>query len=90
MKNVSAKVFNTRELIGENVVVTSKIPGLKYSGIMLEFFERNNSIVLRNYTVHRMKEGEWEVEGRGDLIIIKGDGWAEIEVPKWSKIREYE
>jgi len=79
MKNVSAKVFNTRELIGENVVVTSKIPGLKYSGIMLEFFERNNSIVLRNYTVHRMKEGEWEVEGKG-----------EIEVPKWSKIREYE
>jgi hypothetical protein len=35
-----------------------------------------------------MKEGKWEVEDKGDLIIIKGDGWAEIEVPKWSKMKE--
>jgi hypothetical protein len=86
-KDISSKIFNTRELIGENVVVTSKIPGLKWSGIMFEFFERNNAIVLRDYTVHRMKEGKWEIEDRGDLIIIKGDGWAEIEVPKWSKVK---
>ena len=75
--------FVTRDLEGEYVVVTSKIPGLKWSGIFYRFFERTNAIVLRDYTTHRMKDGNWEVEGKGDLIIISGSSWAEIECPKF-------
>jgi hypothetical protein len=35
-----------------------------------------------------MKEGKWEVEDKGDLIIIAGTSWAEIECPKFSKFKE--
>jgi len=79
------KEFRTSDLKGEMVVVVSKVPGLKFSGILLEYFESNGSIVLKDYTIHRMKRGKWYVEETGDIIFIKGDAYAEIICPKFSK-----
>lgn len=81
----SGKVFNTRMLIGEEVTVIPKLPGVKCTGTMIEYFERNHAIVLKDYTEWRMKDGKWEIEDEGDLLIIKGDGWAEIKVKRLSK-----
>lgn len=83
------KVFNTRELIGEYIVVIPKIPNVKYSGVMLEYFERNNAVVLKDYVVHvKDEEGKWVVDEEGDILIIKGDCWAEIRCPKFGKVRK--
>jgi len=69
-------------LIGKEVWVELKIPGLRVFGTFYEFYESNNTIVLRDYEVWRLREGKWEQEEKGELIIIKGDAWAEIKVPK--------
>lgn len=87
----SNKNFNTRQLLGTEIIVNTKIGHLKYTGILHEFFEMNNTIVLKNYTKLRLANSQenshdvWEIADKGDIAIIKGDGWVEIEVPKWNQ-----
>jgi len=84
MKGIeSKKLFNTRMLIGTDVTVVTKVPGLVIHGTFFEYFEKNDTVVLRNYEIYRLEEGEWELEDKGDLILIKGDGWVEIKARRF-------
>jgi len=77
------KVFNTRMLRGTDVTVITKVPDLIIHGTFLEYFERNDSVVLKDYEVYRLEEDEWKQVDKGDLIIIKGDGWVEIKARRF-------
>ncbi|MEM5866300.1 MAG: hypothetical protein QXG39_00070 [Candidatus Aenigmatarchaeota archaeon] len=84
---LGTKEFHTRMLIGENVVLRFPKEDLKISGVMVEYFERNDAIVLKNYNIHKKitnpeNEERWEVVESGDLIIVKS--WVEIACPKLS------
>jgi len=86
----AGKVFHSSLLRGEFVEVFLK-NDCRVTGTLIEYFERNNAIVLANADYfEKNEEGKWELKEQRDLIIIKGDGWVEINVPKITKkeIRE--
>ena len=78
----SAKTFHTRQLIGQNIVVQVK-KDTKFIGTLMEYFERNDNLVLTNWTMLKLDEetGKWNVEESGDLVILKGSFWKSIRVP---------
>lgn len=84
MKN-EAIVLNTKQLRGEKVVVHTRASGLKYRGELLEYFQSNDTIILRNYGEMRLKDEEWETIKEGDLMVIRGRSWTEIFIPKLSR-----
>jgi hypothetical protein len=70
------KEFNTRQLLGETVIVATRVPSLELKGILLEFFERNQAIALKNYEIIlRKDDGSRETVEKGDIIIMKQDSW---------------
>jgi len=78
------KVFTTRMLLGNTVTVICK-NGQRVAGTMLEFFERNNAIAIKDFVIFDKNEnGEWECVEKGDLIILKGDAWAELICKKFA------
>lgn len=80
------KAFHTRKLIGENIVVVTKI-GQRISGEMLEYFEKNNAIVVRNFKLwDTNSKGKLEIVDEGDIIILKGDAWCQLICPKYTKV----
>ena len=87
---MAGKVFYSALLRGEFIEVFLK-NNRRVTGTLVEYFERNNAIVLANADYYeRNKEGKWKLKEQKDLAIIKGDGWVEINVPKITnkKIKE--
>ena len=80
------KQFHTRMLINKPVIVVCRSP-LKYAGIMVEYFERNDTIVLKDFVEYRMNEDKtWDKRDEGDLIIVRGNVWGEIQAKKFTLI----
>jgi hypothetical protein len=70
------KEFNTRQLLGETVVVATRVPSLELKGVLLEFYERNQAIALKKYEITlRRDDGTVETVEKGDIIIMKQDSW---------------
>lgn len=70
------KEFNTRSLLGETVVVATRVPSLEIRGILLEFFERNQCLALKHYEIIlRKDDGSRETVEKGDIIVMKQDSW---------------
>jgi len=84
MMKVEKSDFHTLSLVGKQVVVESRAEGKRYAGILETFFERNNSIVLRNYSIlKKNSEGNYEVMENGDIIILAAVAWCEIRCKKF-------
>ena len=70
------KVFNTRDLIGEQIIVTTRDHNLEVRGVLAEFFERTQAIMLKRYEILVRKEGDsMAVVEKGDFIFMKQDSW---------------
>lgn len=70
------KEFNTRDLIGEQVVVATKLSGLEIRGVLVEFFERSQAIALKRYEITMRQEDDTvKVLEKGDIIFMKQDSW---------------
>ncbi len=80
------KNFNTRKLIGESVIIHLKNDRTSISGVMVEYFETNNAICLKDcLTIHEDREGV-KTEAKDELIMIEGKSWRTISVPKFRRI----
>jgi len=78
------KEWNTRELIGERVVVTTRDHNLEVSGILKEFFERTEAIALTDYaiTIRNDENGTKDIVESGEIIFMKKDAWLCIRAKK--------
>lgn len=80
--------FHTKELIGELVTVLSWNSDLKFSGVLKEYFERNEFIVLSDYTVWlRGEDKVWVAEENGDIMVLQRRAWSSLHVPKLNSTR---
>lgn len=82
MEDERNKNFYTKMLTGQNVILTSKKEGFEVRGIFKEVFERNESIVLRNYELIRNGISA----ELGDIIIVKSDAYVEIRCKKFKPV----
>jgi hypothetical protein len=79
MQLPTQKEFNTRLLIGESIIVGTRHGNLEFSGILKEFFERNESLVIENFAMTLRKDDDTkEILDSGDIIILKRDAWVNI------------
>lgn len=82
-KAVESDVFETRDLRGNMAVVITRDKGVKYVGELFEYYSGNRCVVLRNYEKYAQKNDGWERVEKGDLIMIKGEWWIYLIVPRW-------
>jgi len=71
--------FHSKNLRGKKVEVILN-ESLKVVGNMLEYFERNNNVVLEYWDMLEKKKKKWVKVDSGSLIVIKGNFWKMIEV----------
>jgi len=77
--------FHSKELRGNKVTVVIS-ESLRITGILMEYFESNNNIVLEDYIIwEKQDSGNFEQIDNGDLTIIKGHLWKFLLVKKYAK-----
>jgi hypothetical protein len=76
------KDFTTYDLKGKYVIVFTFNENVRYTGELLEIFESNGSIVLKDYTVMVKVGEEWVPKDRGDIIILTPKAYISIACPK--------
>lgn len=67
--------FNTKQMIGDYVTVETKKTGVKYEGFVLEYFERNECVVLKNWKEFFRKK----IRDSGEIIVLKRGAWIVIK-----------
>jgi len=67
--------FNTQQLIGDKVRVDTPKTGVRYEGFLLSFFERNETIALKNFKEFFRKK----VRDKGEIIILRRGAWITIK-----------
>jgi len=74
-----SKEFVTRQLIGETVIVATRVSGLEIKGILVEFYERTSSLMLKHYEIMlRKDDNSRESVEKGDFIFMKQDSWLTV------------
>lgn len=70
------KEINTQELVGEIVIVATRLSGLEVKGKLRAFFERTQAITLSDYNITmRQDDDSIKVLEKGDIIFMKQDAW---------------
>lgn len=69
------KEINTQELVGEIVVVATRLSGLEVKGKLRAFFERTQAITLSDYIITMRQDDSVKVLEKGDIIFMKQDSW---------------
>jgi hypothetical protein len=77
------KEFNTRQLIGEGIIVATRDHNLEINGILKEFFERTEAIAVEKYSITiRKEDGTKDIVESGDMIFLRRDAWLTLRVKK--------
>jgi hypothetical protein len=81
------KKFTTYDLMGQQVEILTRAPDIRYSGILHEYFDSSESIVLKRYIMHiKDEKGQWIQAAKGDFMILKRDAWLVILCPNTNMV----